>query len=92
MPFSEASLEGVERGLTEIEAILRELCKSKNASVDWDVKYSMITRGGRTIKNEDGNFTFMMELSDPRNTLVVSDESFLPTRDWKMKLEWIKRS
>jgi hypothetical protein len=41
------------------------------------------------MKNEDGSFTFVMDLSDPRNTLVVSDERMLPTRDWKMKLEWV---
>ena len=92
IPLSETSLEGVRRGLVEIDATLAELCKSKNAAIHWHVKYSMITRGGHTINNEDGSFTFIMELSDPRNTLVVTDESILPTRDWKMMLEWVKPS
>jgi hypothetical protein len=90
MPLSEASLENVKKGLREIDGTLAELCNSKNGSVDWEVKYSMISRGGRTTKNKDGSFTVVMDFSDPRNTLVVSDERMLPTRDWKMKLEWIR--
>jgi hypothetical protein len=41
------------------------------------------------MKNEDGSFIFVMDLFDPRNTLVVSDERMLPMGDWKMKLEWV---
>lgn len=90
MPVSEGSLESVKKGLKEIETTLEELCKSNKSSVDWDVKYGTTSRGGRTTKNEDGNFTFVIDLSDPRNTLAVSDEGMLPTRDWKMKLDWVK--
>jgi hypothetical protein len=88
--LSDTSLKNVRKGLAEIEAALVGLCNSGNAALDWDVKYSMITRGTRTMKNEDGSFTTTLDFSDPRNVLVVSDEHLLPTRDWKMKLEWVK--
>jgi hypothetical protein len=90
MPVNDASLENVKTGLAEIETTLIKVCNFKNAALDWDVKYSLITRGSRTTKNEDGSFTTTLDLSDPRNVLVVSDERVLPARDWKMKLEWIK--
>jgi hypothetical protein len=90
MPLNDTSIEGVKEGLNVIESTIKNLCKSKNQLLDWDVKYGSITRGGRTIRNADGSFTVELDLFDPRNTLVVSDEQMLPTRDWKMKLEWVK--
>lgn len=90
MPLNDTSIEGVKEGLNVIESTIKDLCKSKNQLLDWDVKYGSITRGGRTIRNDDGSFTVELDLFDPRNTLVVSDEQMLPTRDWKMKLEWVK--
>jgi len=92
MPLNGSSLEDVKRRLVEIDVTLADLCKSKNAAIHWDVKYSRITKGGRTTQNEDGSFTTALDFSDPRNILVISDESILPTRDWRMKLEWIKPS
>jgi hypothetical protein len=90
MPLNDASPETVKKGLAEVEATLVKLCDFRNAAFDWDVKYSLITMGSCTTKNEDGSFTTTLDLTDPRNVLVVSDERILPTRDWKMKLEWIK--
>ncbi len=90
MPLAEASLETVETRLSEIDATLAGLCKSKNASVNWDVKYSMVTRGSRTIKNDDGSFTTALNFADPRNVLIVSDDRILPTRNWKIDLEWVR--
>jgi hypothetical protein len=53
------------QGLKEIETTLEELCKSKKAPVDWDIKYGTTSRGGHTMKNEDGSFTFVMDLPIP---------------------------
>lgn len=91
-PLNQGSVESVEKALKEVDATLAELCNSKNAALNWDVKYRMNTRGGRTTKNTDGSLNLTLELSDPRNVLVVSDEAILPTRDWKMELEWIEPS
>ena len=89
MPLNDASLEDVKTGLADIEATLIELCNFRNSALEWDVKYSLITRGSRTTTIEDGSFTTTLDLSDPRNVLVVNDEHILPTRDCKMQMEWV---
>jgi hypothetical protein len=89
LPLSTISIEGVREGLTLIDSTLEELCTSNKVFLRWNVKYGATSRAYNTVQNDDGTVKVEIDLSDPRNTLVVSDELMLPTRNWKMTLTWV---
>lgn len=90
MPLKDGSLEGVLAGLQEIDETLRSIDSERSAHFVWDVKYRTVADGGQRTEHEDGTISIALDFSDPRSLLVVSHERILPTRDWKMKLEWLK--
>jgi len=89
IPLVEVSAKGVMDALTQIDLSLKHLARVRFAECKWDVKYSMMARGGTVTKMGDETVCVALEFSDPRNILVVSDERFLPTHDWKVKTEWL---
>lgn len=90
MPIKEGSLNGVQRGLEEIDATSKALANENNANIAWDVKYKTTSKGNKRTENADGTVTLTVDFSDPRSLMAVSRKELLPTNDWKMKLEWVQ--
>jgi hypothetical protein len=68
----------VEERIYDIERIARDLI------------FRIILRlePGEKIRYWSGRHTLFVATSDPRSTLVVSDEKIFPNKDWHIRAEW----
>ncbi|MFA6307724.1 MAG: hypothetical protein WCS88_04700 [Patescibacteria group bacterium] len=85
--LKDASIGNIKNNLDRIKKIENKF-KKKNQDINIMLKYS-IYGGAGVQKNDNGTISISFSMSNPRNTMVVSDLSILPSSDWTIKEEWI---
>ena len=80
----------VRTALDEIEKLIAEF-KIKDGDLRWRLKYQLYSSpSDNDIEpNDDGSFTIVLSMDDPRHTMVASNLTMFPKSDWKIKEAWI---
>jgi len=74
----ESSRKIVEERIYDIERIARDLI----------FRLILRLKPGEKIRYWSGRQALFFSTSDPRSTLVVSDEKIIPNKDWHIRAEW----
>lgn len=79
----------IKKGINRIERFVDEF-RQKGINIVYTLKYHL-ERNIKPQKDNDGrNFTISFSMTDPRDTLCLSDFRMVPRTDWKIKPEWIE--
>jgi len=74
----ESNRKIVEERIYDIESITRDLI----------FRLILKLEPGEKIRYWSGKHALFVSTSDPRTTLVVSDEKIIPNKDWHIRAEW----
>jgi len=81
------SVSEIAKSLKLIEKLLNSLIKRKIKHRS-ALKYALIRRP-KLSPESNGLFSITIKMNDPRDTMVASDLRIFPTKDWRIKEEWL---